>query len=328
MLEENGGEVKRILLAVLVCAAFGCNKPSDYFYVHPDITNHTITQKVKDVTRSNVLDIFWLVGSMTEQEQNFTSGVSNFMNSFIAKGFDWKMGVINNNITDPPILGIPSGFDSTTANPVQTMVRAVRKAIFLDDGEMIFDPLVNYLGKNPGFVRANSTLAIIMTNDAHDGSSTTTTAAQMESFLKGLMGGDMSRVIVYSIFGATDLDCDPSTIDEDWNFHGTELEKLVTDTGGQVYSLCDDTFGAQLAKLGDNLYKHVSNASISLTSKPDPATIRVFYHGTELPGGPQASGGMWYYDLESNSVIFYDLNFAKNDTDEVVVQYADDTGTN
>jgi hypothetical protein len=312
--------------ALLMLSA--CNKPSDYLYVHADGTPRSIIQKVKDVSGNSYLDVFWLIGGMTEQEANFTAGVQQFMTSFVTKKYNWKMGVIGNNTTQPPMLGVPSGFDMNSPNPVPSLVQAVKGAVEGDDGEIIFDPIVYNLTKFPGFVRPNAMLAIIMTNDAHDSSRGTTTAAQMITFLQGLKGGDISKVIVYGVFGAGDLNCNRNQIDEPWTFAGSELDKLIKQTGGENFSLCDATFGAQLAKIGDNLYKHLDNPRIQLTTKPDPTSIHVFFHGKELPGGPQNFGGLWFYDINSNSVVFYDLTFAKNDTEEVNVQYSDDTGTN
>ena len=58
----------------------------------------------------------------------------------------------------------------------------------------------------------------------------------MLDFLQQTKGGDLSKVIVYGIIGATDLKCDPSTIDADWNFTGSEMEKVINATGGETLS--------------------------------------------------------------------------------------------
>src|SRR5207253_3034417 len=132
---------------------------------------------------------------------------------------------------------------------------------------------------------------------------------------------DAKKLVVYGIFGATDLNCDVWSIDNDWNFHGSEFEKLIQATGGQAYSLCDATFGASLAKLGDDLYQRLDHPRIYLKNVPDLSTLHVYFHGSELPGGPQQTGGIWTYDIRTNSVVFYNLDFAKSDTEEVTIQY-------
>jgi len=303
---------------VLVC----CSKASNFFYLHPTPSLHTQTQLVKQVSGTNNLDILWVIGGMTEQAQNFQNGIQTFMSTFTTKSYQWRMAVSGSNL-DGPQLGMPTIFDNTDPNPTQDFVTGVVNALNSLDEEMIFDPAQANLQQYAQFVRPNADLVLLLTNDAPDSSFNVTTAAQMMTFLKGIKGGNSSKIYVYGIFGATDLNCQDDQIDEEWNFHGSEFENLINMTGGQVYSLCDASFGTQLAKLGDDLYKHMENPRIQLDSLPDPNTIQVSYQGTPLPGGPQASGGMWYYDVNGNAVVFYNLDFAKNDTDTVTITYAD-----
>ena len=177
------------------------------------------------------------------------------------------------------------------------------------------------------FVRSNATLALVLTNDAADLSNRTTTADQMIKFLKSIKGGDLSRVVVYGVFGATDLDCDTQNMDGDWNYSGSEFEKLINATGGKVFSLCDGTFGDSLSKIADDLGHRLENPRIMLNQIPIVSSIHVLYHGADLPGGSQASGGIWYYDETANAITFYNLNFAPSDTEEVTVQFVEDTGS-
>jgi hypothetical protein len=318
--------MKRLVVITFALLA-GCAKHTDFLYVHP--APHTIvtTQKVREVIGSNQLDILWLIGGMTEQEQNFHDGMKNFMQDFMKKNFiDWKMGVIGNAESAPPYLGMTSIFDMKDSDPMGNLLAAVRTAVFGMDGEAIFDPLYSNLKKYPGFVRPGSTLAIIMTNDNHDESTHQKTASQMMSFLASLKGGDISKVIVYGIFGSTDLGCNPSTIDEDWQFHGTQMEALITQTGGETLSLCNASFGYSLAKIGDNLFQRLKHPRIALTRRPIISTLQVKFHGANLLGGDPAKGGVWYYDFEDNSVVFYNLDFAQQDTESVTVVYDEDFG--
>lgn len=323
--------MKLLNLTVAIAAAFSilsCSKPNDFLYLHPDAPFHSITQKVKEVTGSSNLDIFWAIGGMTEQQANFRAGINTFMSTFTLKPYSWRMAVCSSNVSERPYLGMPAIFDNTSPSPTPTFVNGVMQALSGIDDEVIFDPIVANLTNFPGFIRTNATLVVVMTNDAHDSSSNYTTSVKMLQFLKGLKGGNLKQVIVYGIFGSTDLNCSRYQIDEDWNYAGSQFEALIKATGGQVYSLCDTSFGVALGKLGDDLYQRLDHPRIVLDKTPDPASIHVFFHGAELKGGPEKSGGVWYYDVRSNAVIFYNLDFAKLDSEEVTVQYSEDTGTN
>ncbi len=319
---------KRGLIFAVSLLLFGCNKPTDFQYIHPDPKMHSITHKVTELTAEEKLDLFWLIGGMTEQAAKLGAGTTTFMSKFMAKNIDWRMAVAVNSTTDnsggpmPPLLGMPTVFDFNTPNPAQTFVDAVVNAATNGpDGEVIFDPVAMQLQKYPGFMRKDVTLAIIMTNDYPDGSATVTTADQMVDILTKLKG-DIRQVVVYGVFGATELGCsDPSKIDGPWNFHGTEMEKLINLTGGKVFSLCDDTFGDSLSKIGDNLFNLIFHPKVILSGKADPKTIRVLFKGQPLPSGPRDQGGVWYYDATENSVNFYNADFAGGGSDEVTVQY-------
>jgi hypothetical protein len=60
---------------------------------------------------------------------------------------------------------------------------------------------------------------------------------------------------------------------------------------------------------------------IYLSNRPIAESLKVFYLGKELPAGQRAAGGYWIYDFDANAVLFHDLEFAKGDTEKVVVQY-------
>jgi hypothetical protein len=314
----------RIILCLLV---LGCTRSASYLYLHPEPNMHEVTTKLREVTGNSNIDMFWAIGGMTEQAVNFNQGISQFMTTFTTKKYSWRMAVVASNIIDRPYIGMPVIFDNNSSAPIPTFATAVSDALNGRDDEQIFDPVVYFLTRFPQFIRPTSTLVIIISNDAHDSSRDYTTATQLLTFLKGLKGGDQTKVLVYGIFGSIDLNCRLSDIDETWNFYGSEFDKLIKTTGGTVYSLCDTTFGASLAKIGDDLYKRLDHPRIILARRPDPASIHVFFHGKELPGGPQANGGFWFYDVDNNSVVFYNLDFATLDTEEVVVKFAEDSGT-
>jgi len=306
--------------------ALSCNKGGDFLFVHPEPKIYTMNQTVKSVSGNGSVDLYWVVGGMTEQYANFQNGIGSFMTTFLTKGLDWRMSVVGDETGQMPYLGMTPIFDTSSVQPQGQMLTAMANAVNGPDGEELFDPLVSNLQLFPQFVRSNSTLVIIMTNDSYDFSFQYTTSAQVLNYLQSIRPSGIKNIVVYGIFGATDLNCDPATIDADWNYHGSEFENLINATGGKVYSLCDASFGQALASLGDDLYQHFENPRIPLDHIPIVSSIHVYYKGQELQGGSQASGGLWYYYAPTNSIIFYNLNFALQATDSVSVQYTEDTG--
>ncbi len=318
--------ISRLAVIAGLLTLLGCTRPADYLYESTHTTvNHSFDKKIVEVTAGNgAVDLFWLIGGMLEQESNFTAGADQFMQAFLPKNLDWRMAVVTDNTFEKPYLGMPAVFDHNSPQPGPKLVSAVSKAVYGQDEEMIFDPIIKNLNTyGAGFLRPDAVLAVIMTNDDRDSSSKTRYASDMLKQLLAMKGGDATKIVVYGVFGATDLNCDPDTIDSDWNYHGSEFEKLVNLTGGQTLSLCDNTFGNQLAKIGDNLSQKLETSRIVLPTRPDLKSIRVLFHGVDLPGGPQDQGGKWYFDVNSNSIIFYDLSFAHSNTESVTVQYAD-----
>jgi hypothetical protein len=215
-----------------------------------DIMNGTVCRQTVGLP----VDMVWVVGGMTEQAQNFQTGVTSFMTDFLQKSISWRMGVLGSDQSLPPYLGMPTVFDNTTPSPLPTIINGIMSALMGLDGEQIFDPLVKGLTGNPTFIRPGAKLVILITNDAHDASKANTKASQMVSFLQGLKGGNLSDVVVYGIFGAIDLNCAANQIDEQWNYKGSEFEALIQATGGQAYSLCDKSFAASLSLLAADLY--------------------------------------------------------------------------
>ncbi len=315
-----------VLTGLSLGLASGCTKSADFLYEHPAPIIRTQTQKVRDVVGNSNVDIFWAIGGMTEQQSNFNAGVSSFMTTFLAKNYSWRMAVCSSNAYQPPTIGMPTVFDNSDPNPTNNFVNSVMQALNGDDEEQIFDPVHTFLTQYPNFIRPNATLVLILTNDDADHSTNYTSAAQMLPFLVSLKGGDQSKVIVYGIFGSVDTGCNINQIDSGWNYHGSEFETLINQTGGKDYSLCNASFGTQLASLGDDLYHKIDSPKIVLTLRPIPSTIQVFFQGSPLPGGPEASGGIWYYDYTANAVVFYNLDFSTNGTEQVTVQFTEDTG--
>jgi len=106
-------------------------------------------------------------------------------------------------------------------------------------------------------------------------------------------------------------------------YAGSVYEQFTALVPGKNYVLCSADFGKNLADLGKDLVKRVQSPRIALTLRPQIETIRVRWRDKELPGGPQAQGGLWQYDFDLNAIVFHDLDFAPDENEEVVISYAE-----
>jgi hypothetical protein len=320
-----------LALFVMVLISLGCSKPANYLYVDVPIPFHTNTFRVKDVSTgahgsgSGDVDVLWLVGGMTEEAGNFSAGMSKWINWFVPNNTNWNMAVIGNSVSPAPYLGMATPFTYQTANPIPTFISAVSTALNGPDDEMIFDPLVANLTRYPNFVNSNSTLLVILSNDAPDFSMQNTSAQAVLQFLVNLKGGNSSLVAVYGVFGADDLGCDYSQIDGGWYYSGSQIEALINATGGKNYSLCDTDFGTSLqaiaGDLGNRFHNHAFFQTLYLGETIDASTVAVYFHNQVMPQGPASAGGQWQFDPQLNAVVFNDMNFATGDVEDVTVTY-------
>jgi hypothetical protein len=109
--------------------------------------------------------------------------------------------------------------------------------------------------------------------------------------------------------------------DDRWNYAGSPYEEVIKKTNGKVYSLCSGDFGVELAKLGKDLVSRIDHPYIQLKKRPYPATIRVSYQGKDLKGGRSEDGAVWIYDFDLNRIVFYNLDFAPSENEQVNVSY-------
>jgi hypothetical protein len=255
------------------------------------------------------------------------------MNEFIKTKLDWRMSLISTDFTNAPFLGMLPGddFNFRDSDPVGRFQRAVsRLGIYGLGIEMTFVPVKTQLTKYPNFIRNNAMLAILIATDASEHSWESNSpyvpapqpppmrSTDFLNYLKSVKGS-LDRTVVYGAFGSQDLGC-PNTY-EYHKYAGGEYEKVVNATKGKYFALCAKDFGTQIATIGKDLSTRVQNPKIYLSNRPIAESLKVFYLGKELPAGQRAAGGYWIYDFDANAVLFHDLEFAKGDTEKVVVQY-------
>ncbi len=320
--------ILRRLGGAFVFASFliaGCGKQLDFLHYLPNVPKQVFegVHKLKELQGESQVDILWVVddsGSMESYQRELARNANIFINDFVSKArLEWKMGLISSTIAKDPFVGFTSAtqLNYQTNNNVDRFQRAVGTLETSGDSiEAFFTPSLRHLTASPDFLRSGATLAIIFLTDAPEQSQ-----MSAATFLNGLkrLKGDLKKVVTYGVFASVDFGC--VQVDENWNYKGSAYEAVISATHGKVFKLCNNDFGKNLAELGKDLVARVQHPFIALNDRPVISSVRVAYHGKDLPGGPEDQGGVWMYDFDLNRIVFHNLDFAPGDQEEVTIQY-------
>jgi hypothetical protein len=317
------------LTAALLFAA-ACGKHDDYlYYLGQKAADTHLAVSVKEIHSAGAIDILWIIDnspSMGAHQQAVIQNTNQFMHAFVQNRISWKMGLISTDISDQPYIGFSTPFDYTNTTPEATFGVAVNSLGLGGSGtERTFDPILKALTEHPEFERPGVPLAVLIVTDAIEQSS-----IDAPTFITQFHGAVGNRpVFVYPVLAATDLappgGCEPD--ESPYDYVGSPYEAFAHSAKlSHAYSICDPEFGANLGKIGNEIVQQIFHPEIRLTKRPKASSIVVKYQGNPLPSGPKAVGGMWYYDHDSNSVIFYSLEFAHDDTAAVEVEFVTDDG--
>jgi hypothetical protein len=316
--------VKTLGLLILLVAT-GCGRKTDFLHFILDVPLQTFSgvHKLKELQGENKVDILWTVdnsGSMGSYQKELMQNSDAFIRDFAnGGGLDWKMGVISSTITEAPVIGFTNSTLLTQQTPdgADLFQRAIRRlGTGGADIEEFFAPIERHLTTFPDFLRKNSVLALIIITDAPDQGRVK--AAAFLNLLKRLKG-DLKRVVTYGVFASNDFGC--TRTDGNWDYAGSDYEKVIEATKGKKFKLCDTPFGKNLAELGIDLVTRIKRPFIQLKDRPVISSLRVSYLDQDLPGGPKESGGLWMYDFDMNRVAFHSLDFAPGDNEEVTIRY-------
>jgi hypothetical protein len=146
------------------------------------------------------------------------------------------------------------------------------------------------------------------------------------AFLNDLVarkGGRLGMIRAYGAIEAKDLGCGYSNM-----YAGSPYETVIKGTGGNAFGTCTPQFGAELAKLGNEIVSIVSSPVVLLNKRPLPSSLKVIYKGAELPVGPRSMGGKWFYDPNANGVRFHDYGFLDVGEQYITIDFEIDEGQN
>lgn len=317
---------KTFNFGVLFLLFFISCKGEENYLIHDVPTEQPRTDKTVDVRSfmEPTVDILFVVdnsGSMGDIQQNIVSNAKIFMEEFMKTNFlKWRMGVVSTDKDDVPYLGFDQAFDEKTPNPVQVFSDAIGSlGVYGSGWEYVFYNTLRHLtDPQNSFIRRKAHLAVIMVTDEPE-QSVDSYGAQYEAltFINSLKSLKSAEKITrfYGAFNFGDLaGCSSSSV----YYAESPFEKVINETGGMYMSACASDFGIKLAAIGKDIVEFVDAPSITLNTRPIIPTIKVYYNGEELKGGPRDEGGIWYYDKYYNTVNFYSMNFSSSEEDSDV----------
>lgn len=260
------------------------------------------------------VDILWVIdnsGSMDPYQQAVIQNSAAFMAQFTANSrLHWKMGLISTDHGDQPYMGFQNVVDWQTSNAEATFNYAVGRLGTSGDGiaEATFQPTLNVLNRYPTWLRPNAYLIIISVTDELEQSRINTTTFLNE--IRRKLGGDLSRFVVYGVFGQ-----------DSNNSYNRKNEEVVLQTGGKIYSIDAPDYGILLAELGQDLVTKttVVDPIVLLDQRPVPSTIEVRYKGRLLIPGQE-----WTYNPKYNFIKVNDPKILDSANLNVDVSFAID----
>lgn len=310
-------------LLLILLLAVSCGKKSDYLYKTEALVPLPVSERYQ-LSEEGKVDIVWVIdnsGSMSSIQQSVIQNANLFIQEFTKiRGLDWRMSLLSTDLGEDPYLGMPTVFDYNHPDPVTEFSQAVRRlGIDGDATERSFDPIIKQLNAHPNFLRPNAYLVMIYVTDEEEQSNIT--ASNFLNNLVARKGGRLGMIRAYGAISAKDLGC------SGWNeYAGSPYEAVINATNGSVFGTCSAQFGAELAKLGNQIVSIVSSPVVLLNKRPLVRSLKVLYKGAELPVGPRSMGGKWVFDPEVNGVRFHDYGFLDVGEQYITIDFEVDQG--
>ncbi len=354
----RGGPVKNKLWAIvhalflLLCYLSCGDKQTAYLY-HDVLPLQEADDRIYPLSYLNTdkrIDVLMVIdnsGSMQNIQNNVITNADVFFEQFAKRQFiDWKLGIVSTSSAESPYLGFNRPFSSSLIDPndpvtfakaIQTFGEAVRRlGTRGDHAEYVFynvkKPLDLYgaTSTNP-FLRRNAHLVVIMISDEPEQSQKNYgplyDAEDFYNHILQYIGSD--KVLrFYGALAFRDLKACQNTA-YNGRYAGSPFEKIIDHSDGLVISACSPQFGMELAKIGRDIASIVGIPSLLLRRRPLVETLEIYYQGNLIPPGKKEDGGFWFYEEETNTINFYDINFVKDiKNDHFRIEFDVDDGYN
>jgi hypothetical protein len=290
--------------------------------------SHQVDEFVQ--TSGQSVDILFVLdnsGSMQEEQENLARNISDFIRGAQQFQNDYQIGVVTTDVDSPDQSGKLQGnprimrrgpnveqqFEqvsqvgtngSGTEEGLEAAKRALSNPLAFDTGNachadadcVMPDTCVEGVcgGYNRGFIRAAAALVVIFLSDEEDQSPSPLNF--YVDFFKNIKGFRNEALFqAFAIVGAENgqaAACQSPNGDAE---AGQRYAELAQRTHGDVYSICDDNFGASLRSIGQSAFG--LPVQFFLTRPAVAATVQVTVNGQAVPG-------QWMYDQASNSIVF------------------------
>ncbi|MGK0361469.1 MAG: hypothetical protein ACI9U2_003787 [Bradymonadia bacterium] len=285
---------------------------------------------VFEQTSGRTVDVLFVVdnsGSMGEEQRSLQRNFGSFINGAQQFQNDYQLGVVTTDMDaeaekgrlqgNPRIMrrgpGVEAQFSDTvdvgtngagTELGLEAARRALSDPLIFDteapcagDGDCV-EPDQCVLGfcggHNRGFLREDAALEIIFVSDEDDFSQGTLNF--YVDFFKNIKGfRNEARFSASAIVGANNGRAQACMGNGGDASPGHRYVEVADRTNGRVLSICDDNFGPNLRDLGNQAFGLQSEFFLSRPAVRQSVEVRV-------DGQLQNAG--WFYDEESNSVVF------------------------
>lgn len=246
------------------------------------------------------LDIVWIIdnsGSMGDEQTSLGLNFSAFIDDFITKNVDFKMGITTTDVSTADRKGrMVPGSDTKLTSAKAKQDEAQFKADFRNlvrvgtngsGNEKGLEASEGFMHKHANnFLRQDAYLAVVIISDEEDQSPDS--VAAYTDYLK-LFKNDDGLLKVYSIVDVNNINCCQSGVTT-----GSERYKAASkSTAGVVGDIRDD-FHSVLADMGESIINVLD--SFALSDEPVDGSLKVYVNGVESQN--------YTYDAASRSIRF------------------------
>ena len=290
-------------------------------------------------------------GSMGGIQQSVIKNARLFFEKFAKQSYiNWKVGLISTDERDDPYIGFDNSLDYTMVDfqdpaSFERVISRFQGAVSrlgtngsaseytFYNVKRVLD-LYDGVSRSPRFLREKSHLVVIMLTDEEE-QSKTVRGVNPQQYEAPNFYNELSRYInsnnilrFYGAFNHKELKgCE--NMGSYWNepWKGNAFDQIISLSQGFYISPCTADFGKDLARIGQDIVSLIGLPSLLLRRRPLVETLKVFYKGELLPAGPKDEGGFWFYEEESNTINFYDMDFVDDfERDHFVIDFEVDDG--
>jgi hypothetical protein len=327
-----------LVLSSFLVFLIGCYNGNKTLTPHVFNENIQVEESYSLVIEPKV-DILFVIddsASMQRAQSALATNIQLFTSSMeLNKYLDYNIGVISTSYGSgyPSLSGKLQGstriVSKNTKDGLYILENNVLNLGLNGNGsEKVFDPIQasidTDLNLNPGFLRSDAFLVLILITDADD-QSQLISGYKLFSNLVNLKANDINRVLGYAVLSFPDFFQDECSQDERdpiylMNFISlfsnatdsrvgidmSSKKDLITNIPDRffslknIFSLCDPNFGEKLANIGKDVRLRVSQ-KIPLPFRPVDGSV-ILKYGTKVES-QVISKKWWKYDFGTNSII-------------------------